>query len=50
MKNTVIAMLLVLGVAVSGSVFACDISDHDHKAKSDSSAPAAPAPAPAPAK
>jgi hypothetical protein len=48
MKNIVIAMLLVLGVSVSGSVFACDGSGHD-KAKSGTSAPATPS-APAPVK
>jgi len=46
MKNVVIAMLLVFGVTVTGSVFACDGSKHD-KSMSGTSAPAAPAPAPA---
>lgn len=46
MRNIVIAMLLVFGVSVSGSVFACDGSSHG-KAKSGTSAPATPAPAPA---
>ncbi len=47
MKHVVIAMLLVFGVGVSGSVFACKGSNHQHKAKAGTSAPAAPAPAPA---
>jgi len=46
MKNVVIAMLLVFGVSVSGSVFACEGSNHN-KTKSGTSAPATPAPAPA---
>ena len=45
MKNVVIAMLLVFGVSVTGSVFACDGSSHD-KSKAGTSTPAAPAPAP----
>lgn len=45
MKNVVIAMLLVFGVSVTGSVFACDGSSHD-KSKAGTSAPATPAPAP----
>lgn len=49
MKNAVIAMLLVLGVFVSASVFACDAGGHN-KSKPGTSTPATPAPAPAPAK
>jgi len=44
MKSVVIAVLLVFGVSVSGSVFACEGSNH--KAKSGTSAPASPTPAP----
>ncbi|OIR10670.1 hypothetical protein GALL_74400 [mine drainage metagenome] len=45
MKNVVVVMLLVFGVTVTGSVFACDGSKHD-KSMSGTSAPATPAPAP----
>ncbi|OIR11191.1 hypothetical protein GALL_73690 [mine drainage metagenome] len=46
MKKAAIAMLVVLGVSISGGAFACDGSQHG-KAKSGTSAPATPAPAPA---
>ena len=46
MRSVVIAMLLVFGVSVSSSVFACEGSKN-HKAKTSTSAPATPAPAPA---
>lgn len=49
MKNAVIAVLLVLGVSVSGSVLACEAGGGHHKAQSGTSTQA-PAPAPAPAK
>lgn len=45
MRNMVIAMLLVFGVSVTGSVLACDGNKHD-KSMTGTSAPAAPAPAP----
>lgn len=45
MRSVVIAMLLVFGVSVSSSVFACEGSK-SHKAKTGKSAPATPAPAP----
>ena len=45
MMKSVIAMLVVFGVSVSGSVFACDGSEHG-KVKSGTAAPATPAPAP----
>lgn len=45
MRSVVIAMLLVFGVSVSGSVLACEGSK-SHKAKTSTNAPAAPAPAP----
>ncbi len=44
MKNAVIAMLLVFGVSVSASVFACDGSNHS-QAKSSASKPVVTAPA-----
>jgi len=44
MKNIAIAMLLVFGAAVSGSVFACDGSQADQN-KSGTNMPANPAPA-----
>ncbi|ADE11628.1 hypothetical protein [Sideroxydans lithotrophicus] len=45
MKNIAIALLLVFGVSVTGSVFACDGNKHG-KSMSGTSAPAAPTPAP----
>lgn len=42
MKKSVIAMLLVFGASVAGSVFACDGSSH-HKDKSGTPPAATPA-------
>jgi hypothetical protein len=49
MKNTLVAILLVLGVSVWGSAFACDGSDKD-KSMSGTSVPASPVPAPSTSK
>jgi hypothetical protein len=46
MKKIAVALLLVFGVSVTGSVFACDGNKHG-KSMSGTSAPAAPTPAPA---
>lgn len=45
MRYIVLAMLLMFGISVSGSVLACEGSK-SHKAKTGTSAPATPAPAP----
>jgi len=44
MKNAVIAMLLVFSVSVSGTVFACDGSNHN-QAQSSANKPVVTAPA-----
>ncbi len=46
MKQLTIAVLLVFGVSVAGSVYACGGSTHG-KGQSGTSTPATPAPAPA---
>jgi hypothetical protein len=45
MKNVAVALLLVFGVSVTGSVFACDGNKHG-KTMSGTSTPATPTPAP----
>ena len=42
MKKIAMTMLAVLGLALAGSVYACD-SSHPHQGKSSTSAPATPA-------